>query len=76
MEHLSVTEIPPLVVNSDSLVNIKLDRPIAFIDVETMALSATLDRVVEIAVLKINPDGSEDLKSAHINPRCRYPRLQ
>ena len=56
------------------VMGLRLDTPIAYIYVETTGLSITLDRVVEIAVLKINPDGSEDLKRARINPQMPIPQ--
>ena len=38
--------------------NIQLSRPIVFLDLETTGLSLTQDRIVEIAMLKVSPDGS------------------
>ncbi len=43
--------------------NLKLERPIAFIDLETTGLSAGSARIVELTVLKVYPDGTEELKS-------------
>lgn len=48
--------------------NIIFDRPIAFIDVETTGLNVSSDRIVELTILKIHPDGKEELKSHRINP--------
>jgi DNA polymerase III subunit epsilon len=47
---------------------LKLERPIAFIDLETTGLSVGSDRIVEIAILKINPDGSKTLRQHRVNP--------
>ena len=53
--------------------NLQLDRPIAFIDLETTGLSSSVDRIVELTVLKIHPDGTEELKSTRINPEIPIP---
>lgn len=55
------------------LKNLKLDRPIAFIDVETTGLSPYSDRIVELSILKIHPDGNEEYKSHRINPEIPIP---
>ena len=52
---------------------LRRDRPLAFIDVETTGLSPSSDRIVELTVLKIHPDGAEELKSARINPEIPIP---
>ncbi|MEZ4722244.1 MAG: 3'-5' exonuclease [Flavobacteriales bacterium] len=48
--------------------NLTLERPIAFIDLETTGLSVGADRIVEIAILKINPDGSRTMRAHRVNP--------
>ena len=53
--------------------NLRLNRPIAFVDVETTGLSVSQDRIVELTVLKIHPDGTEELKSARLNPTIPIP---
>jgi len=53
--------------------NLKLDRPIAFIDVETTGLSPTSDRIVELSILKVHPDGTEKYESHRINPERPIP---
>lgn len=35
----------------------ELDRPLAFLDLETTGLSTTSDRIVELAVIRISPQG-------------------
>jgi len=47
-----------------------LKRPLAFIDVETTGLSTLSDRIVEIGVLKIMPDGRKSQFYAKLNPEC------
>ena len=53
--------------------HLKLYRPIAFIDVETTGLSPYSDKIVELSILKINPDGTEEYKSHRINPGIPIP---
>ncbi|MFZ0282174.1 MAG: 3'-5' exonuclease, partial [Bacteroidales bacterium] len=52
---------------------LNLRRPIAFFDLETTGLNVSTDRIVEISVLKINPDGKEDWMSTRINPEMPIP---
>jgi len=55
------------------LKNLQIERPIAFIDVETTGLSPYSDRIVELSILKIHPNGSEEYKSHRINPEIPIP---
>ena len=55
------------------LKNLKLERPIAFIDVETTGTRPHLDRIVELSILRINPDGREEYKSHRVNPQVPIP---
>ena len=51
-----------------TLQNLQIDRPIAFLDVETTGLSVSVDRIVEMSILKIAPDGSQEQKTRRFNP--------
>jgi len=55
------------------LKNLKLERPIAFIDVETTGTHPHSDRIVELSIFRIQPDGSEDYRSHRINPGVSIP---
>jgi DNA polymerase-3 subunit epsilon len=48
--------------------NLSLDRPIVFFDVETTGLNIGKDKIIELALLKVNPDGSEEERVWRINP--------
>ena len=49
--------------------NLRIDRPVAFIDVETTGLSVSADRIVELSILKIEPDGTKEQKTKRFNPQ-------
>jgi len=48
--------------------NLLLNRPIVFFDVETTGLNVGKDKIIELALLKIYPNGSEEEKVWRINP--------
>lgn len=50
------------------LKNLRLERPIAFIDLETTGNRYYSDRIIEFSVLKIQPDKTEEYKSRRVNP--------
>ena len=52
---------------------LNLKRPIVFFDLETTGTDICKDRIVEISVLKIKPDGEEILKTRKINPTIPIP---
>ena len=52
---------------------LQLTRPIAFIDLETTGVSLSADRIVEIAIIKLLPDGSRQVKRKLINPQMPIP---
>jgi DNA polymerase-3 subunit epsilon len=60
-------------VASKPTMQIHLTKPIVFLDLETTGLNLTLDRIVEIAMLKIMPDGSRQMKRKLINPERPIP---
>jgi len=47
---------------------LNLKNPVVFIDLETTGIDIVKDRIVEIAILKIHLDGSEEEKVQRINP--------
>lgn len=47
---------------------IQLQRPLAVFDLETTGINITQDRVIEIAILKIHPDGKQDTYEKRVNP--------
>lgn len=53
---------------------IKLDKPLVIFDLETTGLSTSLDRIVEIAYLKIAPDGEISKGDIFLNPEISIPK--
>lgn len=53
---------------------LQLNKPLAFIDLETTGINLGTDRIVEIAIVKILPDGSRSVKRKLINPGMPIPK--
>ncbi len=53
--------------------DLKLRRPIVFFDIESTGLNTSHDRIVEISLIKIAPNGEETVKTRRINPECPIP---
>lgn len=52
---------------------LKLSRPIIFFDLETTGTNITHDRIVEISLIKVMPDGTEIERTRRINPEMPIP---
>ena len=48
---------------------LQLKRPLAFIDLETTGMNLSTDRIVEIAIIKVLPDGTKIVKQKLLNPQ-------
>jgi DNA polymerase-3 subunit epsilon len=53
--------------------DLRLRRPLAFIDLETTGINILSDRIVEISILKISPDKKEEWFTSRINPGIPIP---
>lgn len=53
--------------------NLKLGKPIAFFDLETTGVDVATDRIVEISIIKIMPNGDKEIKTKRINPTIPIP---
>jgi DNA polymerase III subunit epsilon len=53
---------------------LQLSRPLAVIDLETTGTNLSSDRIVEIAIVKIMPDGTRLEKHKLINPEMPIPK--
>ena len=52
---------------------LNLTRPICFFDLEATGTNLAKDRIVEIAILKIFPNGNKESKTWLVNPEIRIP---
>ncbi len=55
------------------MTKLQLIRPIAFIDIETTGLNKQQDRIVDICIIKIHPNGAEETLNSVINPNIPIP---
>ena len=53
--------------------NLNLTKPIVFFDLETTGVNIATDRVVEIAILKVFPNGNKESKTWLVNPEVEIP---
>ncbi len=54
--------------------NITLKRPLVFFDLETTGVNPFEDRIVQIAIIKLFPDGTEEEQQWLINPGIPIPK--
>ena len=54
--------------------NLKLEKPIVFFDLETTGVNIATDRIVEIAILKVFPNGNKESKTWLVNPEIEIPQ--
>ncbi|MFI3293583.1 MAG: 3'-5' exonuclease [Rikenellaceae bacterium] len=52
---------------------LNLTRPIIFFDLETTGVDTSRDRIVELSMIKIMPDGEKIIKTRRINPQMPIP---
>jgi len=52
---------------------LQLKRPLAIIDLETTGVNISSDRIVEIAIIRVHPDGEQKIKRKLINPEMPIP---
>ncbi len=56
------------------ILNLKLEKPIVFFDLETTGVNIATDRIVEIAILKVFPNGNKESKTWLVNPEIEIPQ--
>ena len=52
---------------------LNLKNPIVFFDLETTGVDPAKDRIVEISLAKVMPDGSQETKTRRLNPEMHIP---
>lgn len=53
--------------------NLKLNRPLVFFDLETTGVNIGTDRIVEISILKVHPNGNKESYTWLVNPEIEIP---
>ena len=52
---------------------LQLTKPLCFFDLETTGTDISKDRIVEIAILKLHPNGTQEKMEKRINPEIQIP---
>ena len=52
---------------------LNLKNPIIFLDMETPGVDPAKDRIVEISLVKVMPDGGQETKTRRLNPEMHIP---
>ena len=53
---------------------LNLEKPIVFFDLETTGVNIGTDRIVEISILKVFPNGNKESKTWLVNPEIEIPQ--
>ncbi len=53
--------------------NLSLERPLAVLDLETTGTDPRTDRIVELSLLKVQPNGEHHLRTRRLNPGMPIP---
>lgn len=56
------------------MIKLNLSRPLCFFDLETTGINIGKDKIVEICLIKVNSDGSEEILEQRINPEIPIPK--
>ena len=54
---------------------LKLKKPICFFDLETTGINIAADRIVEISILKVFPNGNKESHTWRVNPEMPIPAV-
>jgi DNA polymerase-3 subunit epsilon len=54
--------------------DLNLNKPICFFDLETTGINVASDRIVEISVLKVFPNGNKESHTWRVNPQMPIPK--
>jgi DNA polymerase III subunit epsilon len=52
---------------------LSLTKPLVFFDLETTGINVSKDRIVELCILKVMPNGEEHIKTWRVNPTIPIP---
>jgi DNA polymerase-3 subunit epsilon len=62
-----------LAVARELATRLPMERPIVFFDLEATGLDVTMDRIVEISCVRVEPDGSARVLNSLVNPLVEIP---
>ncbi|WP_200979349.1 3'-5' exonuclease [Echinicola sp. 20G] len=54
--------------------NLNLKSPVAFFDLEATGINISTDRIVEISIIKVHPNGKEEIRTEKVNPTIPIPK--
>ena len=60
-------------MSSEDHLPLVLDRPLAIFDIESTGISPRADRIIELAIIRVEPDGSETCRDWLVNPTIPIP---
>lgn len=63
----------PPVFYSRAMLPIQTDRPIAFFDIESTGINVRADRIVDLCIIKVHPDGHRETHTFRVNPGIPIP---
>ncbi len=75
MKNLAENTCRVFLYRISATMKLNLKNPLVFLDLETTGINVVTDRIVEVAFLKIFPDGKEEEKLMLINPGMPIPPL-
>ena len=55
------------------MLNVELERPLVFFDIESTGVVPRADRIVELAAVRMHPDGTQDDHTWRVNPEIPIP---
>ncbi|MFT7331499.1 MAG: DNA polymerase-3 subunit epsilon, partial [Roseivirga sp.] len=56
------------------MTELNLKKPIVFFDLETTGINIAKDRIVEVSILKVFPNGNKESKTWLVNPEMEIPK--
>ena len=71
--YASTRSRPSGATTKGSMFPVKLDRPLAILDIEATGISPRADRLVELAIVRLDPDGTEQARTWLVNPMIPIP---
>jgi DNA polymerase III subunit epsilon len=55
------------------IAGLKLERPLAFFDIESTGISPRADRIIDLSIIKLMPDGTRPARTFRVNPGIPIP---